>query len=282
MIAHPIRTAKGIGSLGKELFTHPKQGVVDLFQAVVGDIYQDGKRGDWGSAVGRALLVAITLGVGKLGDVGKAAEAADRASVLAKAEAAAAKLKSARGPGDAGKTVTSASGGLTDPLGDGAATRVVQQSARDLRVGGQPVEPGTGIARGASEPAAPRAYSVAYEMQLAAEDLGRSRSVHFNRANTRLAQDMAESPDLGDMMEQLIPGVRESVSPIGRTRTPKDWAWEHAPTTTTGGRIGIMRLVPGAQHTPGSSWWRVIHPDYGARGGYAEWAVPAGAPPNGS
>ena len=39
-----------------------------------------------------------------------------------------------------------------------------------------------------------------------------------------------------------------------------------------------MRLVPSSQHTGASEYWRVIHPDYGARGGYHEWAMPAGAP----
>lgn len=41
---------------------------------------------------------------------------------------------------------------------------------------------------------------------------------------------------------------------------------------------GVMRLVPSDQHTPGSPWWRILHPDPGAAGGYSEWAIPAGAP----
>jgi len=45
-------------------------------------------------------------------------------------------------------------------------------------------------------------------------------------------------------------------------------------------RKGIIRLVPTAQHTPGSPWWRVLHPDAGAAGGYSEWAIPRGAPKN--
>jgi len=81
-------------------------------------------------------------------------------------------------------------------------------------------------------------------------------------------------------MEKMIPGVKDAVSKVGGRKTPTGWTWEHASTTTANGRTGVMRLVPTAQHTPGSPWWRVIHPDSGASGGYSEWAIPAGAPPN--
>jgi hypothetical protein len=43
--------------------------------------------------------------------------------------------------------------------------------------------------------------------------------------------------------------------------------------------MGVMQLVPRDQHAPGSIFQGAFHPN--GQGGYAEWAVPAGAPPNG-
>ncbi len=71
-----------------------------------------------------------------------------------------------------------------------------------------------------------------------------------------------------------------SVSSIGGRAKPADWTWEHASTSTAFGEQGIMRLVPTSQHTPGSDFWRVLHPDKGASGGYSEWAIPNSAPKN--
>jgi filamentous hemagglutinin len=78
----------------------------------------------------------------------------------------------------------------------------------------------------------------------------------------------------------MIPGVRQSVSSVGGRQPPLGWTWEHVSSNLADGQIGIMRLVPIYQSTPGSAWWRVIHPNPGAAGGYSEWAIPAGAPPN--
>jgi RHS repeat-associated protein len=115
-------------------------------------------------------------------------------------------------------------------------------------------------------------YSVAYQMQLDAADLGKSRSVHFNRANASLDAAMAADPEFAAMMEDLIPGVGDSVSRVGGRETPEGWVWHHDQDT------GIMQLVPEAQHTPGSIFWDTLHP--GGRGGYSIWAIPAGAPAN--
>ena len=46
------------------------------------------------------------------------------------------------------------------------------------------------------------------------------------------------------------------------------------------GRAGVLQLVPKVQHTAGSPFWHLLHPLPRAAGGYAEWAIPAGAPPN--
>jgi len=126
----------------------------------------------------------------------------------------------------------------------------------------------------------PKAYSVAFEMKLLDEDLGRGRKIHFNRANAALDNAMKADPDFAKMMNDLIPGVGDAVSSVGTRTKPADWTWEHASSSAAFGQKGIMRLVPSEQHTPGSSWWRVIHSDFGAAGGYAEWAIPAGAPRN--
>ena len=124
------------------------------------------------------------------------------------------------------------------------------------------------------------AYSTAFEMELNPVDFGRSRSVHFNRANAALSEKLSSDARFAAQIEDLIPGAKDAVARFGGRQTPINWTWEHAGTSTAGGREGVMRLVPTSQHTPGSPWWRILHPDHGARGGYAEWAIPNGAPRN--
>ncbi len=125
-----------------------------------------------------------------------------------------------------------------------------------------------------------RKYTVAYEMTLDRADFGTSREVHFNRANAALDAEMKSDPRFAAMMEELIPGAQQAVSRSGGRENPPDWTWEHASTSRTGGQEGVMRLVPTYEHTPGSVWWRTLHPDPGASGGYSEWAIPAGARKN--
>jgi filamentous hemagglutinin len=126
----------------------------------------------------------------------------------------------------------------------------------------------------------PSAYSTAFEMRLDASVLGKSRAVDFNRANAALDRALLADPQFASIMEELIPGVRQSVSSVGGRQTPVGWTWEHVPSNVADAEIGVMRLVPTYQHTPGSAWWRVIHPNPGAAGGYREWAIPVGAPRN--
>jgi hypothetical protein len=129
-------------------------------------------------------------------------------------------------------------------------------------------------------PANPTAYSTAFEMKLPTSVLGKRRSVHFTRANASLDQALGADAQFAKMMDDLIPGVRQAVSSVGGRQTPVGWTWEHVHSTQAGGQVGVMRLVPTYQHTPGSPWWRVIHPQPGAAGGYSEWAIPRGAPKN--
>ncbi len=144
----------------------------------------------------------------------------------------------------------------------------------EIRVAGAVAAKGGGI------PDNPTAYSVAFETKLNLADFGKSRPVHFNRANVALDNALTSDAAFADMLDELIPGVKSSVSSVGGRATPTGWTWEHASSSTASGQQGIMRLVPTTQHTPGSQWWRVLHPDSGAAGGYSEWAIPAGAPKN--
>jgi RHS repeat-associated protein len=125
----------------------------------------------------------------------------------------------------------------------------------------------------------PKGYTAIFQMQLETDDLGRSRSVHFNRANAALEEAMLADPNLAQMMESLVPGVSASISSVGGREDPEGWTWHHT-TTEEGGDVGVMRLVPTDQHTPGSEFWNVLHQDPGGAGGYSQWAIPAGAPPN--
>jgi filamentous hemagglutinin len=104
--------------------------------------------------------------------------------------------------------------------------------------------------------------------------------VHFNRSNAALDNALKADADFANLMNDLIPNVQSSVSSVGGRTTPTGWTWEHASSTTASGQQGVMRLVPSSQHTPASPFWRVLHPDYGAAGGYSEWAIPNGAPKN--
>ena len=146
---------------------------------------------------------------------------------------------------------------------------------------GNPLEPNfIGPRAPAAIPENPSAYSVSFEMRLDPSDFGKSRSVHFNRANAALDDALQGDADFFNMMDELIPGVQSSVSSVGGRATPSGWTWEHTSTSTSFGERGVMRLVPSDQHTSGSPFWRVLHPDNGASGGYSEWAIPNGAPKN--
>jgi hypothetical protein len=120
-----------------------------------------------------------------------------------------------------------------------------------------------------------RNYTAAYEFQLDDADKVATRPVHFNRANAALDADLQADPDFADYMESISPGIRDRVSEVGGRQNPVGFVWEHASTSTVGlQEQGMLRLVPKEQHTPGSPWWRVLHPNKGASGGFAEWGNP--------
>jgi hypothetical protein len=116
----------------------------------------------------------------------------------------------------------------------------------------------------------PRAYSVAFQAELDASQFGLSRARHFAIANDALAQARAAIPELAD----LVP------APAGRASPPPGWVWQHATVEQGRGQPGVLQLVPKPQHTGGSPFWRILHPLPNGGGGYTEWAIPAGAPPN--
>jgi hypothetical protein len=122
-------------------------------------------------------------------------------------------------------------------------------------------------------------YSVAHEMQLDPADWGRRRALHDNRANASFDAALSADEGFAAAMDDVIPGVHESVSSVGGRTTPSGWTWHHVPSSAADGRMGVMQLVPREQHAPGSIFQGAFHPN--GQGGYAEWAVPAGAPPNG-
>ncbi len=115
-----------------------------------------------------------------------------------------------------------------------------------------------------------KSYSVAFETKLDASVWGRSDSVHFNRANAALDDALRSDPDWAAQMDELIPGVQSSVAKTGGRVTPDGWVWHHDIEP------GAMQLVPSKQHWD-PALWNTLHPD--GRGGYATWAIPAGAPP---
>ena len=124
----------------------------------------------------------------------------------------------------------------------------------------------------AARTASGNAYSVAYEMKLDASAFGRTDAVHFNRANAALDAALRGDSVFAAQMEQLSPGIAARVSSLGGRDNPFGFTWHHAQYP------GVMQLVPTIQHTPGSIFWRTLHPDAGAAGGYSIWAIPAGAP----
>lgn len=129
------------------------------------------------------------------------------------------------------------------------------------------------------------AYTVAYETTLDAADIPTDRPTHFRAANTKLLNDIMADDDFKQLMEQITGRpdlVRDLQARTGRVRSkpPKNWTWQHATKSQAQGRIGVLQLVPRVEHTPGSPWWRVLHPLPGAAGGYSEWAIPLGAKKN--
>lgn len=78
----------------------------------------------------------------------------------------------------------------------------------------------------------PTAYSVAFETKLNPADFGKSRDVHFNRANAALDDALNADAEFGNLMNTLMPNVQSTVSSVGGRATPMGWTWGHASSST--------------------------------------------------
>jgi hypothetical protein len=121
-------------------------------------------------------------------------------------------------------------------------------------------------------------------MQLDPADIPTDRQTHFRAANRHLADAMESDADFRALIESIAgPDIMKNIitrNGRGRPISPAGWIWQHATRSQANGQIGVMQLVPKVEHTPGSVWWRKLHPLKGAAGGYAEWAIPLGAKRN--
>lgn len=126
----------------------------------------------------------------------------------------------------------------------------------------------------------PGCYTSVYRMKLDKADFGKSRPTHFRRANAALLKDIQSDPELRDTLSRVVAPDLEKQLTDYPARAPRGWVWNHALSAQADGESGVMELVPLSEHTPGSPWWRVLHPGPNGAGGYSEWAIPAGAPRN--
>jgi RHS repeat-associated protein len=118
-----------------------------------------------------------------------------------------------------------------------------------------------------------KVYSVLFEMTLPATSWGRSDYIHFKLANEAFIQALKASPSYRATVSQLMPNpIQQTERAIQRHGAPGDWVWHHHSMWA-----GVMDLVPKSQHTSGSVFWKTLHPEN--KGGYKNWATPAGAPP---
>jgi hypothetical protein len=134
-----------------------------------------------------------------------------------------------------------------------------------------------------SETVSKATYSCYYEILLNENDFGLSRKKHNKICNSALLEQLEALEGEGIQLHDQITNI-DLINEIQATpeESPhKLLTWEHCPTSTVvNGSAGVMRLVSSIQHRPGSEEWRAFHPDYRNRGGYHEWALPAGAPDN--
>ncbi|MDF1758656.1 MAG: ankyrin repeat domain-containing protein, partial [Legionellaceae bacterium] len=125
------------------------------------------------------------------------------------------------------------------------------------------------------------AYSCYFEVQLDEKDFGLDREKHFKICNEQLLIQLHALENEGRQLHPDISNICliEQISET-KSKSPRLFTWEHCSSSTANGRYGVMRLVPKYQHTKtrGNEFCRIIHPDDNYRGGYHEWAVPAGAP----
>lgn len=123
-------------------------------------------------------------------------------------------------------------------------------------------------------------YTNHFQMKLDESDWRATRKVHFARANAALDEAMRlDAADSSGKMaftrhlESISPSIRSDISSIGGRQNPdaSKFIWHHAHPDTVGGEHGIMQLVPKPEHTPGSAFWRTMHPGKNGGGGFSIW-----------
>ncbi len=109
-----------------------------------------------------------------------------------------------------------------------------------------------------------KAYSTIFETTLKKTSYpGKSRAKHFQEANENLLSQMEIDSEFNNMMKHLGVDIKRTSTGLAPRRPPEGFTWHHEVED------GLMRLVPREQHTPGSAYWNVLHPN--GRGGYSIW-----------
>jgi hypothetical protein len=110
----------------------------------------------------------------------------------------------------------------------------------------------------------PNQYSVAFKSSLATNLYpGKGYYSHFKAANTALADAMASDAAFAKSMSMLGISVPRSATGTIIGKSPSNWVWHHDIDA------GVMQLVPGSQHSTGSLYWYILHPN--GRGGMSDW-----------
>ncbi|MFI7578687.1 ricin-type beta-trefoil lectin domain protein [Micromonospora sp. NPDC049497] len=132
----------------------------------------------------------------------------------------------------------------------------------------------------------PGCYTSVFEFQLDSADWGKSRPTHFRRSAHALLKEMDADPNLEKFLAEVVgPGrrgetLRQQLE-ANPAKAPHGWVWQHATKAQGRGREGVMQLVPWSEHhSAASPFWKILHPLPHYGGGYAEWAIPNGAPSN--
>ena len=122
----------------------------------------------------------------------------------------------------------------------------------------------SGVTKVAAGEAGGAFYSVAFETKLATTSYpGVYRGSHFLEANKALSAAMASNARFASDITKL--GIKIPTSSSGSIlgKSPANWVWHHDINP------GMMQLVPKAQHTVGSPFWKTLHPN--GVGGFSIW-----------
>jgi len=97
-----------------------------------------------------------------------------------------------------------------------------------------------------------KAYSCYFEFQLDESDFGQSRDIHNKLCNEQLIEHLKVLDGEGISLSPKISNqaLIESIN-AKKNRSPGKelFTWEHCPSITANGRLGVMRLVSYEQHS---------------------------------